>query len=226
MKLCCIIPVYNSQGSIEEVVEGAKGLIDDIIVIDDGSTDNTALLAKKAGAHVIKVSGNRGKGNVLRLAFRYAKASGYDAIITLDADLQHDPSEIPAFIEKYTSEKSHIVSGNRLHDREKIPRIRYVPNWIGTRLFSRLIGQAVYDSQCGFRLYDRRIIDNIPIVRDGFDAESDILLRAGKRGYRIDFVPIKTIYPEGRGSGSFYRPVRDTFHICTVYLKNLFWKNR
>ncbi len=226
MKICCIIPAYNSQDTIGKVVEGAKNHIGHVVVIDDGSTDNTALRAEKAGADLIRVSENRGKGNALRIAFRYARVNHYDAVITLDADLQHDPSEIPTFIEKYRAEQSHIISGDRLHEREKIPRIRCVPNRLGTYLFSRMIGQTVYDSQCGFRLYARSVMDNITIVRDSFDAESDILLRAGKRGYRIDFVPIKTIYRKGRKSGSFYRPVKDTFHICTVYLKNLFWKDR
>jgi len=226
MNICCIIPVYNSQKTIEAVVEGARRFIRHIVVIDDGSTDDTALLAEKAGAHVLQVTKNRGKGNALHVGFRYARTNQFDAVITLDADLQHDPFDIPAIIEKYATEKSNIVSGNRLHDSEKIPRVRCVPNRLGIFLFSRMIGQTIYDSQCGFRLYDRQVMDTITIVRDGFDAESDILLRAGKRGYRIGFVPIKTIYSEGRKSGSFYRPVRDTFHICTVYLKNLFWKDR
>ncbi|MCG2778639.1 MAG: glycosyltransferase family 2 protein, partial [Desulfobacterales bacterium] len=191
-----------------------------------GSTDETARLAENAGAHVIKIPTNRGKGNALRMAFRYALANGYDAVITLDADLQHDPAEIPRFVRRYASDKVKIIVGNRLRHKKKIPRIRYGPNRVGTFLFSWLIGQPVEDSQCGFRLYDREVMENIHILNDGFEAEADVLLRAGKRGYRIGFVPVKTIYFSNRQHQSYYHPIKDTFRISIIFLMNLFWKNR
>ncbi len=200
--------------------------IDHIVIVDDGSTDETAHLAENAGAYVIKISTNRGKGNALRMAFRYALANGYDAVITLDADLQHDPAEISSFVTRYESDKVEIIVGNRMQHKKKIPPIRYGPNRIGTFLFSWLIGQPVEDSQCGFRLYDREVMKNIHILNDGFEAEADILLRAGRRGYRIGFVPVKTIYFSNRQHQSYYRPIKDTFRISIIFLMNLFWKNR
>jgi glycosyltransferase involved in cell wall biosynthesis len=226
MRLCAVIPAFNNERTISEVVEKTRVEIDHVVVVDDGSTDDTARLAECAGARVLRIPKNRGKGNALRIAFRYAVENDLDAIITLDADLQHDPSEIPKFVKHYVTNRSKIVVGNRLTDREKIPRIRYTVNRIGTYTFSWLIDQPVADSQCGFRLYDRQVIGDFQILNDGFEAEADLLLRAGKRGYKIGFVPIKTIYFPHPLSRSCYRPVKDTFRISIIFLMNLFWKNR
>jgi len=226
MRICAVIPAFNNETTISKVVEKTQREIDHVVVVDDGSTDNTARFAQDAGAHVIRVSKNRGKGNALRISFRYALANNFDAIITLDSDLQHDPSEIPKFIRHHAINRSRIVIGARLRGRGKMPRVRYANNIIGTYTFSWLIGQSVEDSQCGFRLYDREVMENIQILNDGFEAEADILLRAGKRGYRIGFVPIKTIYFPNRQHRSYYRPVKDTFRISIIFLMNLFWKNR
>jgi len=226
MRICAVIPAFNNETTISKVVEKTQHEIDHVVVVDDGSTDETARFAEDAGAHVIRVSKNRGKGNALRISFRYALANNFDAIITLDSDLQHDPSEIPKFIRHHAINRSRIVIGARLRGRGKMPRVRYANNIIGTYTFSWLIGQPVEDSQCGFRLYDREVMENIQILNDGFEAEADILLRAGKRGYRIGFVPIKTIYFPNRQHRSYYRPVKDTFRISIIFLMNLFWKNR
>ena len=226
MKICAVIPSFNNESTIVKVVEGTQGQIDHVVVVDDGSTDETARLAENAGAHVISVSKNRGKGNALRISFLYALVDDFDAVITLDGDLQHNPSEIPKFINHHLATGAKIVVGNRLQGNKKIPRIRYGPNKIGTYTFSWLIGQPVADSQCGFRLYDREVIKKIRILNDGFEAETDILLRAGKRGYKINFVPIETIYFLDRRHRSYYRPVRDTFRISIIFLMNLLWKNR
>jgi len=226
MKICAVIPTFNNQSTIGRIVVETQREIDDVLVIDDGSTDETARLAGNAGAYVIKGLRNRGKGNSLRIAFRYALANNFDAIITIDADLQHDPSEIPKFINQYRTDKSKIVIGNRMQGNEKIPPIRYGPNRIGAYLFSWLIGCPVEDSQCGFRLYDHEVMENIPVLNDGFEAEADILLKAGKRGYNIGFVPIRAIYFSDNRHKSYYRPIKDTFRISIIFLMNLFWKNR
>jgi glycosyltransferase involved in cell wall biosynthesis len=226
MRVCGVIPAFNDESTIVRVVEETRRQLDHVLVVDDGSTDRTARMAEDAGALVIMVPENRGKGNALRIGFHHAIANHFDAVVTLDADLQHDPSEIPRFIEHYERNESIIVVGNRFLNKEQIPRIRYGPNKIGNYTFSWLIGQSVEDSQCGFRLYDRKVLENLNILNDGFEAEADILLRAGKRGYKISFVPIKTIYFQKPQRQSFYRPVKDTFRISIIFLRNLFWKNR
>ncbi len=226
METCAVIPAFNNDATISKVVAKTRLEIDHVVVVDDSSVDETARLAEGAGAHIIRISKNRGKGNALRVGFLYALENNFEAIITLDADLQHDPSEIAKFITHRKKYRSKIVVGNRLQKREKIPQIRYANNIIGTYAFSWLIGQPVDDSQCGFRLYDHEVLENIKILNDGFEAESDILLRAGKRGYKIGFVPIKTIYFSNHTHRSYYRPVKDTFRISIIFLMNLFWKNR
>ena len=226
MRICGVIPAYNSESTIAEVVRQTRRHLTHIVVIDDGSDDKTAYMAESAGAYVISLVKNKGKGHALQMGFRYALGHDFDAIITLDADLQHDPADIPKFIEHYEALQPSIIVGNRLHCKEKIPRLRYVPNRIGTFCFSWLIGQPIEDSQCGFRLYDRKVMENIRILNDGFEVEADLLLRAGKRGYDIGFVPIKVIYFSDEQGGSFYRPIYDTFRICIIFLRNLFWKDR
>jgi glycosyltransferase involved in cell wall biosynthesis len=226
MRICAVIPAFNDETTISEVVEKTRREIDHILVVDDGSADETARFAQNAGADVISVSKNRGKGNALRIGFRYALANNFDAIITLDSDLQHDPSEIPKFIKYHETSGSKIVIGARLNRREKMPRARYANNVVGKYTFSWLTGQFIEDSQCGFRLYDREVMQNIHILNDGFEAEADILLRAGKKGYKIGFVPIETIYFSNHQHQSHYRPVKDTFRISIIFLMNLFWKDR
>lgn len=226
MRICAVIPAYNNESTISQVVRGAREHVDYVLVVDDGSTDRTAPHAREAGAEVITLSENRGKGNALRVAFRRVLKEGFDASITLDADLQHDPAEIPSFIEHYRATGAGIIVGNRMREKEKIPRVRYGSNMVGTYTFSWLMGQAVPDSQCGFRLYDREVMEQFPILNDGFEAEADLMLRAAKRGYRISFIPIRTIYFSDRVRRSHFRPVRDTFRICIIFLMNLFWKDR
>lgn len=226
MKICAVIPAFNNEATINHVIKEARQNLKHIVVVDDGSTDETARVAERLGAYVIRVPENRGKGNALRVAFRYAVENDFEAVITLDADLQHDPLEIPKFLKKYKTSGAKIVAGNRLNGREKIPRIRYAPNSIGCSMFSWLIGQPVPDSQCGFRLYNYQVMKNIHILNDGFEAESDILIRAGKRGYKIGFVPIRTIYFSNHMNRSYFHPVKDTFRISIIFLMNLFWKNR
>ena len=226
MKICVLIPAYNNEETIEAVVASSRAHVEAVVVVDDGSTDATSRKAECAGARVIRVATNAGKGNALRMGFRDVLTHGYDAVITLDADLQHDPADIPKFIARYRTHTAHIIVGNRMINRGDIPAVRRIPNMVGMYLFTLLIGQAIKDSQCGFRLYDRAIMEQIPVVRDGFDAEADILLRAGKRGYTIQYVPIRAVYFENSRHRSSYRPVKDTFHISITFLKNLFWKER
>lgn len=222
IKACAIIPAFNDESSIGRVVYKTAQHVDRVLVVDDGSIDNTASQAADSGAYVIKIPTNRGKGYALKVGFRYAIIRGFDIVITLDADLQHDPSEIPKFIQHYLSYGSEIVVGNRMSNCQRIPRIRCCPNKIGNYTFSWLIGQPIEDSQCGFRLYHRAVLENIETFKDGFDAEADMLLKAGKIGYTIVFIPIKAIYFRNSQRPSHYRSVRDTFRISIVFLRNLF----
>lgn len=223
-RVCAAVPAYNSASTVARVVLGARKHVSRVLVIDDGSTDATAALAERAGACVVRLGTNRGKGRALRTAFDWALEGGYDALVTLDADLQHEPAELPRLIDCFSARGSNLVVGDRLHCSGRIPGLRYATNRVGTFCFSRLTGLRIPDSQSGYRLYDRRIMEELPIRYDGFEAESDLLLRAGAGGFRIDFVPVRAIYFHGPLHQSHFRPFRDTTRICLVFLRNLLWK--
>jgi glycosyltransferase involved in cell wall biosynthesis len=226
MRICALIPAFNSQATIARVVTGALSHAERVVVVNDGSTDLTVARARQAGAHVLGGHRNRGKGHALALGFAYVLRHAFDAAITLDADLQHNPAAIPWFVDRYQKTGAEMIIGNRMHSKEAIPRVRYVPNLIGNHCFSWLTKQVIEDSQCGFRFYHRKLLRCLPMRCNGFEAESDLLLRAGRRGFKIDFIPIEVIYPNGNGHTSFYRPVRDTYDICINFLKNWFQKER
>ncbi len=225
-RLCALIPAYNSEATIAEVVRRARSHAARVVVVDDGSRDRTARIARQAGAHLLGSRLNHGKGHALALGFAYALRNGFEAVVTLDADLQHDPDDIPRFLRRQAESGADLVIGDRMHARAAIPGVRRVPNAIGTRCFTWLIGQPIRDSQCGFRLYRCGLLSAVPVITSGFDTESDLLLRAGRRGFKIEFLPIPAIYPDGDDGGSFYRPIRDTYYICTNFLKNWWWRQR
>lgn len=226
LKLCAVIPAYNSESTIALVVAQTQRHVDRVVVVNDGSTDQTARAARRAGAHLLGCVRNRGKGHALGMGFAYALSHSFEAVITLDADLQHDPREIPNFVHRFKHSGAGIIIGNRMQSKTAYPSIRYAPNWVGTRCFSWLTGQTILDSQCGYRLYHRKVLGALSVLVDGFEAESDLLLRAGRHGFVIDFVPISAIYHNGNGEGSYYRPIRDTYYICINFLKNWFWQRR
>jgi glycosyltransferase involved in cell wall biosynthesis len=224
--VCALIPAYNSQVTIAEVVRGAYPHVAQVVVVDDGSQDQTARRASEAGAHLLACTSNQGKGRALALGFAYALRRDFEAVVTLDADRQHDPADIPRFIRRHMESGAHLIIGDRMHAGDAIPGVRRIPNAIGAHCFSWLTGQRIRDSQCGFRLYRRELLAAVPVITAGFDTESDLLLRAGRHGFTIDFIPIAVVYFNGEGPGSFYRPIRDTYYICTNFLKNWWWRQR
>jgi glycosyltransferase involved in cell wall biosynthesis len=226
LNVCALIPAYNSQCTIAEVVRRARPHVAQVVVVDDGSQDQTLRQARQAGAHLLGSSVNQGKGRALAQGFAYALRCGFEAVVTLDADLQHDADDIPRFMRRYLESGAHLIIGDRMHARSAIPGVRRIPNAIGMQCFSWLTGQTIRDSQCGFRLYRRELLAAVPVITAGFDTESDLLLRAGRRGMTIDFIPIAAVYFNSGGPGSFYRPIRDTYYICTNFLKNWLWRQR
>jgi glycosyltransferase involved in cell wall biosynthesis len=215
-RLCCIIPAYNEESTIASVIEGCRKYINQVAVVDDGSTDGTPVEAEKAGANIIRHKRNLGKGAALRSGFDHALEGGFDAVITLDADGQHDPEEIPKFMDAYVRGSGDIIIGSRLRNRKDIPLVRYLSNTVGVFFISRAAGQHIQDTQSGFRLYWREAM-RLPLVSTGFEAESEILIRAARAGHKISSLPIRAIYPSGHKS--HIKPVKDFIRICTVVLK-------
>ena len=156
MQVLALIPAYNEAAHITGVIQDARAHLP-VLVVDDGSTDDTALKAEAAGAAVLRQTPNQGKGAALRAGFRRAIEDGYDAVLTLDADGQHDPVEIPRFLQAHAERKADLIIGARTF--AEMPLVRRVSNTVGTWTFSWAIGQPIPDNQSGYRLVSRRLME-------------------------------------------------------------------
>lgn len=206
-----LIPAYNEAERIVAVIEATRAQLP-VLVVDDGSTDDTARLAEGAGATVLRQVPNQGKGAALRAGFRWALAHGYDAVVMLDADGQHDPAEIPLFLDSYRERGSDLVIGQR--DFSQMPFPRNLSNRFGTWLFSWALGQYAPDNQSGYRLLSRRLIEATLESREqGFEFEVEMIVTCVLEGYRLDWVPIRTIYA---GEKSHIRPLPHIRHFMRI----------
>ncbi len=212
LKTCVLIPAYKEEAHIAAVVREVLDYCPDVIVIDDGSPDDTDKAAAAAGATVLEHVHNQGKGAALQTGFDYAREQGYDLALTMDADGQHAPSDIPAFLQAYERTHSPVLVGNRMGNVADMPRLRRFVNRFMSDLLSRVMGQHVPDSQCGFRLYHRSAFpEGLPDTASRrFAAESEILLRLSLQGRKIGAVTIQTIYGDEK---SKVNPLTDTFRF-------------
>jgi len=216
-RYCILIPAFREENNIADVVRVALKYCDEVLVVDDGSRDKTAQRADQAGALVLRHETNRGKGVALNTGFRAVRERGCDVVITLDADGQHDPVEIPKFMEAYERTGIPVLIGNRMAEQAEMPLIRRLTNRYMSWVLSREMGQYVPDTQCGYRLYRCDIIPYVSAGAERFAAESEILLHIAARGIRMDSVRIRTIYAGGK---SEIHPVRDTknfFRMLRAY---------
>jgi len=203
-----LIPCFNEAPHIGEVVSAVRAFIPQVLVIDDGSTDGTAHTAEKAGARVICCRRNIGKGRALRTGWEQAQAKGFQWVLMLDGDGQHAPSDIPEFLRCAEITGAPLVIGNRMLDTTTMPFFRRTANgWMSDRI-SQLVGTAVPDSQCGFRLARLDLLLRLPILTKRFEVESSMLTTFFQHRQAVEFVPIKTIY---RSAKSNIRPLRDSW---------------
>ncbi len=219
-QICVLIPAYNAEDTIGEIIKGCKRYVRDVIVVDDGSSDRTSLISKAEGAFVLRHEKNMGKGMALRTGFSYTLSEGYDGVITIDADGQHNPSDIPLFLNRYSEDRPDIIIGNRMVKKERLPKYRYYTNLVGIFFISKATGQVLDDSQSGFRLYRREVIEEINLNTSGFETETEILIKAGRKGCRIVSIPVDVSYKDGKSN---YRPVVDTYRISILVLRSIFW---
>ena len=217
-KICVIIPAYNAAQTIRDVVKESLQYVSDVIVADDGSTDNTADIAAEAGARVVLIEKNLGKGNALKVLFRKAIDAGYDVAISVDADGQHDPADIPRFIESHSNCPEAVIVGSRMHDTHKIPRGRYNSMHVARFYVSLGANQFVEDTQCGFRLYPLATVENILLTTGRYVTETEFLLKAGDSGVKIQPLEIETIYSN---NVSHFRPVADIAAISVYVISYL-----
>lgn len=216
---CVLVPAYQEGGRIGPVVQEIRKHIPDVIVVDDGSVDGTALEASQAGATVISHGRNRGKGVALETGFRAAREHGFSFVITMDGDGQHSPSDLDAFVRAYRESGTLVLVGNRMGNVRDMPLVRWLTNRFMSWLISREMGQWVPDTQCGYRLYAVNVVAEIPVASSGFAAESEVLMDLSHRGVAIGSVEVATIYGNEK---SKIHPFRDTvrfFRMMRNYRK-------
>jgi glycosyltransferase involved in cell wall biosynthesis len=213
-KICAVIPAYNASKTIHNVITDVMKHCPDVIVADDGSDDDTSDIAERAGARCIRIDRNRGKGNALKILFDTAVEQGYDAVISIDADGQHDPDEIHLFVDAHLKHPDHIIVGSRMGAKSKIPRARLNSMKIANFYGSLASNQFLEDTQCGFRLYPLSRIQKMHLTTERYVTETEILIKTGDSGGRITFVNISTIYDN---NGSHFRAVHD-FSAITSYI--------
>ena len=216
MKILAVIPVYNSWETVSPLVSAVKRPGVDVCLVDDGSDTSGALPSLHQQEVVLRHPVNLGKGAALRTGFRYALDRGYDGVVTLDSDGQHDPDDLPRFLD---SARDHLfVIGKRDLRRPPMPFMRRLSNRITSFLLSRLLNCAVDDAQCGFRYIHKEVLSGVATVKNGFEMESEMIINAVRKGFVPYFIPVKTIY---RGEKSAIRGFRDTAAFVRLYFKAL-----
>ena len=221
-KICILIPAFNAQSSIGSVLKKIQPLEIDAIVVDDGSKDETRMVTQANGASVLEHPFNLGKGSALQTGFQYALKKGYQVIITLDADGQHNPSEIPSLLRIFQAVKPDILIASRASEFGRMTFLRRFWNRLGAKAVSRLCHSDITDSQSGFRLIRAEVLQEVDLVTSGFETELELLIKACKKGFSVLSVPTATQRIDGTES-SHFRPVADTWQVCKLFLRGLFW---
>jgi glycosyltransferase involved in cell wall biosynthesis len=219
MRVAAAIPAYEAVHSVGSVVARTRTVIDDVLVVDDGSNDGTGEAALAAGAEVVVLPENRGKGAALREAFAILFSRGFAGVVTIDADGQHLPEEVPRLLA--AADGADLVLGTRDHLFREMGRVRRVSNRLSSQAISWAAGQAISDVQTGFRFYRRKLIERTGFPESGFEAESVVVVRAVRLGLRVTTTPIRLGYADGRTT-SHYRPVVDSLRIAAGVLRARF----
>lgn len=217
-----IIPAYNARETIARVIHGALNHLETVMVGDDGSIDGTAEVARQAGADVIVLGENRGKGNALRVLFEEARKRNCSAVVALDADGQHDPDDIPAFLHAHRQHPGAIIAGSRMGAHDHIPGHRRNSMLVARYFISLAANQFIEDTQCGFRLYPLSLVGSMALTKERYVTETELLIKAGDSGGEIRSLPIKALYPPGHST--HFRSVPDVAAISVYVISYLMVK--
>ena len=220
-KVCILIPAYNAGKTLGSVLEKVRPLRMDTIVVNDGSEDETKRVALEYGALLLEHPSNLGKGAALRTGFNYVLAKGYRVVITLDADGQHNPSEIPSLFRIFQSVKPDILIASRAGEFSRMTFLRRFWNRLGVKAVARFCHSDITDSQSGFRLIRTGILREIQLLTSGYETELELLIKACKRNFNVLSVPTSPPKPDGTAF-SHFKPVADTWRVCKLFLRILF----
>ncbi|MDD5041794.1 MAG: glycosyltransferase family 2 protein [Candidatus Peribacteraceae bacterium] len=196
MRIIAVIPAYNEANRIAGVVEHTRKFVDIVVVADDGSTDATASSARQAGATVVSHSQNCGAGAATMTGIEAARALHADAIVTLDADEQHDPRDIPSLLQPILAGRADVIFANRFGQKNRIPLIRRFFNAIGNLVTFATTGRWVNDSQCGFKIFGPRAVREVSIRMSGYEFCTELVRESVQHKWRIEELPIKVLYSQ------------------------------
>ena len=217
MQVVVVIPAYQAAPTIRDVIARTQAAVPpaQIIVVDDGSTDGTGDEGRGTGTTLVTHPRNRGKGAALRTGIREATARGASVVVTIDADAQHPPEEIPRLLKPILEGRADLVLGARKRDHV-MPISRRFTNWLSAALASRIGGQPVRDAQTGFRAFTRDVAEAVKPAGDRYEYEANFLLDALRAGYRVVSVEVPTIY----GARSHFRAWGDTWRMARAFARH------
>jgi glycosyltransferase involved in cell wall biosynthesis len=208
--VAAVIPAYLEEKHISDVVRRTLEQLDNVLVVDDGSADATALTARNAGAEVIVHPQNAGKGETIKTGLRHWFDRNFIYVVILDGDGQHRPEEIVRFLAAAALTQAELLIGSRMKDVREMPLVRRWVNRYMSNKISRLCGQPIPDTQCGFRMVQRSIIPDLLGGAERFEYETEMLIITSRKGCRIESVPISTVYSDEVSS---IHPGRDTIRF-------------
>jgi glycosyltransferase involved in cell wall biosynthesis len=211
VRVAAVIPAFNEAGTIATVVEGLRRSVAQVIVVDDGSTDDTAARARTVGAEVIAHATNLGKGHAVRTGLARVLAGDFTHVLLLDGDMQHLPGEALRLIDAAAASQADVVVGERVFKRSEMPASRFHANRIGSKVLSWFVGVPLGDTQCGFRVFRTDAVRPLALSATGYEIETEMLVKVRRRGGQIARVPVTAVYT---GQPSKLRPVRDTTRTC------------
>lgn len=218
MGVCVIIPAYNAARTLAGVAREALAAGFPVVVVDDGSTDATAEVARRLPVALLSHRENRGKGSALRTGFQWALDQGFTGAVTIDADGQHEASAIPALAERGETGGWGILIASRFASFDEMAGLRRSWNRFGAWCMEKRTGFDISDSQSGFRYYSSKLLRDVRLSSSGYQMEMEILMKAWRRGHTIGSIPVPPRVADGRKT-SHYRPVRDTWNICMTFLR-------
>jgi len=228
-KIAILIPAYNEGKSIKKTINNCLKYGLDIIIVNDGSTDNTKEVLKefenKKNIIIINHDINKGKGEALKTGFNYIVNNNYLGVITIDADGQHDANEIQCFLDQLKNNNYDLIVGSRFKDTQGMPFIRKFANFFTSWIISLIAGKKIEDVQSGFRYINYDILKNIKLETKNFDTEPELILKASWYNYKIANIPIKTIYSIGEIK-SHINPIVDTIKFLKLVTKSIFLKRK